>query len=243
MHLDDPQWQTWSQERYPPIAVPTWTQTYGSGDEPLSSLWCASLAHGFGPRFAEGVKVLDYGCGGARFANFLSRRLLDFVYIGVEPPNGSPLDNHTCTNLQLCEATFGHDSRVRFGTIGSDLEAEAIERIADVIVAGSIFTHLPFSAFREIVGKFQSALQRGGDFVFSVFIGDEYIHHGNPGLYGVANCWPAIVYTQALLDELAHDMDVEIVETGIFWDNCFEHHILRMSKRALQASDLHLVDP
>jgi len=236
MHLEDPEWQTWSLETYPAIAAPNWTQTYGSNEEPASSLWCASLAHGFGQKYGEGLQILDYGCGGARMANFLARRLRSFRYIGVEPETGAPLGDNEHTNLHLCEAAFGHDPRVRFGAIGSDVEADALAHV-DIIVAGSIFTHLPFREFREVSEKFRDALARGADFVFSVFIEAEYGHYGERGIYGVPTCWSYINYTQAMIDELAAELAVSIVETGTFRGGYFKHHILRMSDRPWPADD------
>jgi len=233
MRLEDPEWETWSQQPYPPIAEPDWPQSYGCSEEPQSSLWCASLAHGFGEKWREGVAVLDYGCGGARFANFLSRRLQDFRYVGVEPESGAPIDESCATkagptNLQLCETTFGHDPRVRFGAIGSEVELDALAHV-DVIVAGSVFTHLPFRFFEQVMDKFRGTIARGADLVFSVFLGDAYSQNGGPGLYGVENCWTWVVYTRAMLDELAERLDVKVEETGTFQGGYFEHHIMRAS--------------
>lgn len=238
MELEDPEWHQWKVEKYPPIlAQPAWPQQYGSDNEPYSSIWCASLASAFEPQFKEGLKLLDYGCGGARFANFMARRLQSFDYVGVEPAEARPMASGVGehSNIELCTQHMGHDPRVKFGAIGTSVEANALATV-DIIIAGSIFTHLSFEHFTEVCTKFKPALKRGAKFVFSVFIRDTYGLHGIGDAHGVSGCRGHVNYTQEMMDTLARELDVSLTVKGTFegtYKGMFKHYIFVMERHSM----------
>ena len=76
----------WVVEYYSPIVLEYDKKgiIVGTDPEPRVSLCLASFAEAMGDKYKEGMRVLDYGCGSARFSNFLSKRLKEFYYIGLE---------------------------------------------------------------------------------------------------------------------------------------------------------------
>src|SRR5438105_3164612 len=145
MKLNDTLWtEKWKQNLFTRIVEGPINGGCGCEDEPLSSLWCAALAEAMGDRYGEGMKILDYGCGYARFFNFLTGRLKDFTYYGLEAPDSATGHGQRC--IHFAKTSFGADRRGKFGFVGSELETEALREV-DVILLGSIFTHLSFETF------------------------------------------------------------------------------------------------
>jgi len=196
MRLNDTAWQKWRLVKYPSIRTKAELEAlgvpegFGSESEPDSSLWLASLSEGLGDFFKEGMKVLDYGCGNARYCNFISERLGDFTYYGVEPP-GSPLSDAAIENGRKAY----NRPYVKLGFIGDDVEAEALATV-DAVVLGSIFTHLLFDEFHKICDKFKPILDRGGKVVFSVFIDQFYRWQLPNTAYAHSECYSAVWYTE-----------------------------------------------
>src|SRR5258708_1881971 len=166
----DGKWQDkWSQTAYPPInSNPNIPACYGTDAEPWSSVWLASLCEGLGPSFSEGIRLLDYGCGAGRLCNFISQRLRDFHYFGLEPAT-----HFGEMGIGFANDNFGADPRVSFGSISSPLEKKAIDT-ATAVVLVSVFTHLAFSNFERICDRFALILLKGGVVSFSAFLADEY---------------------------------------------------------------------
>ena len=75
MRLTDPLWiDKWSKTTFAPrprdfsTAVRRQARrkqlgSFGTDQEPASSLWLASLSEALGDGFREGMRILDYGCG------------------------------------------------------------------------------------------------------------------------------------------------------------------------------------
>ena len=85
MNIKDKLWtDKWSIIKYKPIFSNYYVHGFGSADEPDSSLWMSSLSEAMGEYFKEQMIVLDYGCGSARYGNFLSYRVKDFEYYGID---------------------------------------------------------------------------------------------------------------------------------------------------------------
>jgi SAM-dependent methyltransferase len=155
------------------------------------------------------MKILDYGCGNARYCNFISERLADFTYYGVEPP-GSPVSQGA---IDGARRAYGIKPYVKLGFIGEEVEAEALQQV-DGVVLGSIFTHLLFDQFEAICAKFQPILDRGGKVVFSVFL-DQVSRWGTNNAYQHKECYSAVWYTQEMLDKYAakNKVTIQLKET------------------------------
>ncbi|MEO9529066.1 class I SAM-dependent methyltransferase [Roseibium sp.] len=176
----------------------------GCDDEPVSSLWCACLAQAMGPHYREGMTVLDYGCGFGRFFNFLTGRLNDFRYYGLEV-EGTP-SKHGDACLDYAGRTFGGDPRARFGAIESALEAQAI-READVVLLGSVFSHIDRAMMDAIFRKFLPVTDAGGAVVFSVMIGDSYAATGPGFLLDMGPAfYQTVTYTDADISGYVRDL-------------------------------------
>lgn len=186
-------WTKWKDAVYPTIHEGAYVVFgHGADTEPQSSLWMAYLSEAMGDHFHEGMKILDYGCGGARYANFLSGRLRDFTYYGVEPRNTQVGNWEPRNAIEIAKEKLGHDSRVRLGYVGTALEAEAISN-ANVALLGSIFTHLKIEESLKILDKLLPILERGA-IVFTVIFDSKY-HWDSSGAHGVEECYTAVYNT------------------------------------------------
>jgi SAM-dependent methyltransferase len=187
MELSDSLWtEKWSRVPYEKVVDGSIINQAGFGpipprcgcdDEPVSSLWCACLAEGMGAWFREGLRILDFGCGYGRFFNFLSGRLRNFAYFGLEIAGSVPEHGEQC--LRFAESVFGKDGRAEFGFSGTDLETRALKE-ADVVLLGSVFAHVDFERLDRLFSKFIPVIEKGGAVVFSTPLGDKYQCEG-PG--------------------------------------------------------------
>jgi SAM-dependent methyltransferase len=151
-----------------------------------------------GNSFREGLIVLDYGCGAGRYAQFLRQRLKTFQYYGLEK-QGSAF-RHGEKSIKIARKLFRWDGRVKFDLIGSRLEATALAQ-SEVVVLGSIFTHVDSEELEHVLKKLQPVVTRGGKIVFSIFIADQYQLEGK-GAYGIENCYERAWFTAEQLQQL-----------------------------------------
>lgn len=213
MELTDTLWlDKWSPLPYPKVVDGPIEGGCGCEDEPVSSLWCAVLAEAMGDRYREGMRLLDYGCGYGRFFNFLTGRLAGFTYYGLEVADSATGHGQAC--VAYAEETFGRDPRGRFGLIGSDLETQALAEV-DMVLLGSIATHLDFESFAALVTKFLPVIARRGALVFSVVLADRYVCVG-PGKYGVGDSYHETRYTARQIDDHFRDRRLAVTEAGYF---------------------------
>ena len=224
MQLTDRAWiETWSKVRFGPaaeeyagrileLAGTIDFSAFGTGKEPGSSLWLASLSSAMGARFRDGMTVLDYGCGAGRYAQFLRERLASFAYVGVEKPHGAT--RHGERSIEAASRIFRDDGRVAFGLIGDPVEADGIAR-ADIAVLGSVFTHVDFDELRRILAKLRPIVERGGSIVFSIFIDDGYRLEG-PGAYGFPDCYGRAWFTRDQLRRACDAIGCHAAEAETF---------------------------
>jgi hypothetical protein len=155
----------------------------------------ASFAQAMGTKFEEGVTILDYGCGPARFFNFMSKRLKNFMYYGIEPDSAYGIN---CINN--IRNFYKKDKRISVGLIGTDVEQEALEQV-DIVLLCSIFTHITIEQTKEVLYKLYPIVNRGGIIVFSMILGDEYkVCEGNA--YSMQNTYSIVYNTIKQIQEL-----------------------------------------
>lgn len=222
MKTSDSLWQdTWSKEKYEPISHFYVSYGFGTDKEPDASVCMASFANAMGNKFKEKMVLLDYGCGSARFCNFMSKRLKDFSYYGIEKPGGEKNGEKAIEYARMC---FGYDKRITLGLIGDEVEKEAIEK-AEVVLLLSIFTHLTVEEMNAIMDKLLPIIQRGGSIVFSAFIRDEY-SVGKGGGYGFADCYSAVYFTKEQFKEMEKRLGIRIAEIDTFITPTGYKHII-----------------
>jgi cyclopropane fatty-acyl-phospholipid synthase-like methyltransferase len=224
MQLTDRAWvETWSKVRFGPsaeeyagrlraLAGTIDFSTFGTDDEPGSSLWLASLSSAMGASFRDGMTILDYGCGAGRYAQFMRQRLTRFTYIGVEKPGSA--SRHGERSIEAAQQIFRDDRRVTFGLIGSETETAAGAR-ADVAVLGSVFTHVDLDELQRIFAKLRPIAMRGGKIVFSIFIDEAYRLEG-PGGYGFPDCYGRAWFTHVQLRQASEAIGCVATEAETF---------------------------
>jgi SAM-dependent methyltransferase len=239
MELDDPRWvDKWSHCPYRAIvsdfpdkisayAASIGFGLFGTTEEPNSSLWLASLSEPLGERFRNGMKVLDYGCGGGRYANFLSERLEDFQYFGVEKRNSGY--GHGEGAIKAARKLYGQDPRVQFGFTRTRFEAKAVGT-ADIVVLGSVITHVAIDEAGRIFDTVAPVAGRGGVIVFSAFMADAYRLEGR-GSYGFVDCYERAYYTGEQLRDLCSERNLTFVEEeGFLAQHVNMHHIFLVTR-------------
>ena len=172
MNINDNLWrEIWSKEKYAPISNAYQSRGFGTDKEPESSVCMASFANAMGDKFKEGMVLLDYGCGSGRFCNFMSKRLKDFSYYGVEKfGSGTQWGENA---IDFARSHFGKDPRVTFGSIGCEIEKEGIEK-ADIALLLSVCTHTTIEETNMIFNKLSPIIEKGGIVTFSIFLSDKY---------------------------------------------------------------------
>lgn len=152
----------------------------GQREDLITSMGMASFLDAVKPKFKSGFKVLDYGCGAGALANFISERLEDFSYVGLEPSSGQGRDR-----IQTGINAFGNDSRVKFGTIDEDLE-DVLKNPIDAVILISVFTHLEINDTYGILDNLKKVFEVNpkSEIVFSCFTAEERrLHWHQPQIW------------------------------------------------------------
>jgi 2-polyprenyl-3-methyl-5-hydroxy-6-metoxy-1,4-benzoquinol methylase len=217
-----PEWiNDWSIEKFSPITHNWVSMGHGTDEEPMQSLSQSTFAKAMKEKYGDGMKILDYGCGTGRFANFLSKRLKNFKYIGLEKAGGTTYWGETSVRDGLINA--GHDDRFRLGFTESLLEKKAIEE-SDVVLLCSVFTHTTIEETHRIISKLMPIVNRGGRVVFSMIHADTYSLNGS--LYGFDQCYEVTYNTKEQVEEIARKFNANVkLEEEFLADWCYLHSI------------------
>lgn len=163
-------WNTyWSSTHYPPVVTAPPAAMYGgTNTEPLASIGMSCFLDAVREDFKEGFKVLDYGCGAGILGNFISARLQNFTYYGLEPNT-----LHGNERIGLAKQCID-DKRFTFGHIETDFDLISKQEL-DTIVLISIFTHMTEDDISTVLDSLQSVFSRNpkASIVFSCFIDQE----------------------------------------------------------------------
>ena len=164
-------WESfWKNEKFKPIVLgpPPAILYGGTNQEPLASIGMSCFLDAVREDFKPGFSVIDYGCGAGILSNFISARLQDFKYVGLEPDS-----QHGWGRIALGERYF-KDPRVSFGTIEEDFN-EKIKNKVDAVVLISVFTHLALMDVYTILDGLIEVFERNPkcSIVFSCFIAEK----------------------------------------------------------------------
>jgi hypothetical protein len=158
----------WSIRKYEPILINPPANSYGGTNvEPLASIGMSCFLDASKDKFNDGFSVLDYGCGAGILSNFISERLYNFTYYGLEP--NSP---HGLERINIGKSLF-NDERVFLGFINDDLDY-CISKKIDSIILISVFTHLLIGDVVNILDNLIKVFDKNSscDIVFSCFTSD-----------------------------------------------------------------------
>jgi SAM-dependent methyltransferase len=159
----------WKNEPSTPIHPNPPKEIYnGTREEPAASMCLATFMEPIKNKFKDGFKILDYGCGQGALANFISKRLDNFKYIGLEP-------NYEWGNIKLETARqYFSDDRVEFGYCEDILDYK--DSGVDAIMLLSIFTHLDEAQVTSILDNLIQLYESNDKMkiIFSTFIGEIY---------------------------------------------------------------------
>ena len=151
----------------------------GTNTEPLASQGMAYFLEACKDKFKEGFTVLDYGSGAGILSNFLSERLKDFNYYGLEPDS-----NHGKERIEIGSKLF-KDERVFLGIIEKDLEF-CLSKKPDAIILISVFTHLKIEDTKSILDNLIKVFDVNPDcdIIFSCFLGDiDFENNHQPNIW------------------------------------------------------------
>ena len=162
-------WESyWSSTKYSPLVINPDPSLYGGTCiEPLASIGMSCFLDAIKDKFKENFSVLDYGCGAGILANFISERLENFTYYGLEPNT-----DHGISRLELGRKFF-NNSNVNFGIIENDL-LEICKKQIDSVILISVFTHMEFSDVESALDRISTVFNNNPEcaIVFSCFIED-----------------------------------------------------------------------
>ena len=107
----------WSIKKFDPILKnPPLISYGGTNTEPLASIGMSCFLDASKDKFKDGFSILDYGCGTGILSNFISERLSDFKYYGLEPNSA-----HGLERINLGKNLF-KDNKIFLGLIDDNLD-------------------------------------------------------------------------------------------------------------------------
>jgi predicted RNA methylase len=138
----------------------------GTNYEPLASIGMSCFTDAIKDKFKEGFTLVDYGCGAGILSNFISERLDNFTYYGLEPATGWGPDR-----ISLGRETF-NDPRIHFGLIENDYDNIVKNNKIDAVILISVFTHLIIEDTYKVLDSLQTLFDfnENASIVFSCFI-------------------------------------------------------------------------
>lgn len=150
----------------------------GTNYEPDASIGISCFLEPCRENFKDGFKILDYGCGAGIVLNFISLRLNNFYYVGLEPEN-----EHGAERIKLARRLLT-DIRGNFNFINEENLKKNSEIEFDCITLISIFTHLIIEDTYSTLDKLLPFLKnKKTKIIFSCFIDKEYkLLHPQPNI-------------------------------------------------------------
>lgn len=124
---------------------------------------------------------------------------------------------------------FGHDSRIKLGFIGDEIEKNAIDN-ANMALLLSIFTHTTIEETKNILKKLLPIVERNGIIIFSMILGNKYSPLG-ANAYGFKDSYGVVYNTQLQVNQLVKELNVDIELDNVFEaDGGYKHSIFKTRK-------------
>ena len=158
----------WVNTKNSPIYQNPPAEAYGGTNyEPLASIGMSCFTDAVRDDFKENFSIIDYGCGAGILSNFISQRLDNFNYFGLEPSTGwGPY------RIEVGKKYF-NDKRVNFGFVEDYNEIIKNNKV-DTVILISVFTHLVIEDCLAILDNLKNIFEYNKDasIVFSCFISE-----------------------------------------------------------------------
>ena len=186
-------------------------------DHPVCYASCANV---MGSHFKEKMKIFDYGCGFAAFANFMSQYIEKFTYYGVETNS-----KYGKNCIKIAKKSL-EDKRIKLGHFGKTIEKKIA--VVDVILLVSIFTHLRINETEDILKKLLQTAKPGSIIVFTMILRDKYEEIGSKA-YGIKNTCAVVYNTKEQVKNLSEKLkcDIELKDEWLHM-NTWLHSIYRI---------------
>ena len=125
---------------------------YVSGKKNTAVFW--SLVKKFSPSLIEGKKVMDYGCGHGRMTRHMRNFFQPTALVAADVlPDG----------VDFCAKEF---DTVPF-VISNENPISQMDETIDIIIAVSVFSHLPRASFEANMGGLSKVLSKDGLLMFT----------------------------------------------------------------------------
>lgn len=135
--------------------------------------WESKLLFSVHNKLNDKCRLLDYGCGTKGTLQYnLLKRYPNATYCGLDIKGKFPIKSET--NLYM-------------GTI--DELPQQLKQV-DCVVAGSVFSHLPWESIKDVLNTLKPFFENGGEFGFTTILNKKYelLHPEwyGPNTYGMA---------------------------------------------------------
>lgn len=139
--------------------------------------WESKILYSVIDSLSDNNCILDYGCGPVATLRYsLYDRFPKMKYIGLDVEKPKPNND------------IFPDQDYEVSTIQPELSSSQyllskyIEE-SDCIVAASVFTHINWPTIEKFLDKLESFFEKGGEFGFTIFLGNEYTLSKDPYFY------------------------------------------------------------
>lgn len=137
--------------------------------------WESKLLFSVYNKLDDKCRLLDYGCGTiGTLQHTLFKRYPNATYCGLDVKGKRGFNKKSTDNVYM-------------GTI--DELPEKLKEV-DCVVAGSVFSHLPWESIKDVLNKLKPFFENGGEFGFTTILNKEYKlighDHYGPNTYGMA---------------------------------------------------------
>lgn len=200
----------------------------GSDLQPHTVLWHKKLVEAIGSQFKDGISVIDWGCGYGRFLNhMILQKINGFTYYGFDVPSIHNGDVLIPCNKEM----YSKYSNAFFGFINDKDLVEQAWDVCDIVILGSVFTHITVEAAQAFIHKCDSILHKeNGMIVFSLIMRDKY-HVAGP-YYNYEGAFGEVHYTNTEIELLKADNKHQIKKINKFvTDGSIEHTIFKLTLR------------
>ena len=218
-----------SMTAMPPISTRTApSDDLGSTSSSQERSWLRNLFQA--AELEENDHVFDYGCGNARLANFMSTRLVNFTYYGLEMNTG-----HGRFHDENAKRWLGADPRITLGYLDDESAFQDALVSSNVVILGSVISHLGVDDAMVVFRRLKSVLHRCGRIVFSCMVAEENQVSKRRDVYEVPGSYAFIIHSRSLLQAIEREVGSVEKAPNRYRHRRYSHdfYVVRLTKEAL----------